>query len=234
MPRTVYRGDTRTPYTIFSRGFGSRGDNNDLIAHVHGGDRSTNSNYISTTGTLGVAVPFARGQGLHNLDSAAITRCAQERALNNARRGWISRIFPARCTSSATVTAESYVYEIDPRYARNALYVPDQVRGNANLYNHFLPQDEWAYVHRIPREAIRGVRVYRMTARANGDVLDFGTVTFRYDRYIINPNYGTVTVVYNPRNDPDSDFGSSSQLRIPSLPANPYTRGCSAVTRCKR
>ncbi|MDX3582117.1 hypothetical protein PV740_10135 [Streptomyces europaeiscabiei] len=231
-PQSLYRGDSRTPYTIFSTGFGARGGNNNLVSHVQG-DRAGNSNYISTTGTLGTAATFAQSQGLRNLDSAARAHCAQVRATNDARRGWVSRIFPSNCNGQALMRAESYVYEIDPRLARNALYVPDEIRGNANLYNQYASQDEWAYVHRIPREAIRGVRVYRMTARANGDVLDLRTRTFTYDRYIINPHYATVTINYNPGYDPNSHFTYSSNLNIAAPPANPYTRGCSAITRCR-
>ncbi|MEU6200891.1 hypothetical protein [Streptomyces sp. NPDC047061] len=231
-PGMLYRGDSRTPYTLFNTGFGARGGNNDLVAHVQG-DRAGNSNYISTTGTLGVAMPFAQSQGLRNLESAARIRCQQIQAANNARRGWVSRIFPSNCNGTQVVAAESYVYLIDPHLARNALYVPDQIRGNANLYNHYASQDEWAFVHRIPREAIQGVRVYRMTARTNNGLIDTRSITFAYDRFIINPHYAQVTINYNPSSDGSSNFVYSSNLNIPGLPANPYTRGCSAITRCR-
>ncbi|MDX3452086.1 hypothetical protein PV396_09030 [Streptomyces sp. ME02-8801-2C] len=231
MPRTLYRGDSRTPFAIFNTGFGGRGANNDIVDHVRG-DRAGNSNYVSTSEALGVAVPFARSQGLRNLESAARTRCATSIIVQNASRGWLSRIFPSRC-GNQTVSAESYVYEISPTYGRNAVYVPDQIRGNSVLWNHYASQQEWAYVHRIPREAIQGVRVYRMTARANQGLIDTRSITFTYDRYIINPHYGSVTVVYNPNNDANSFFSSTSDLDVPSLPANPYTRGCSAITRCR-
>jgi hypothetical protein len=131
------------------------------------------------------------------------------------------------------VTAESYVYVIDPSYGRNALYVPDQIRGNANLYNHYASQDEWAYVHRIPREAIQGVRVYRMTARTNNGLIDTRSITFAYNRFMANPNYARLTVVYNPNNDAGSHFTYASDLNTPPLPANPYVRGCSAATQCR-
>jgi hypothetical protein len=231
MTDTLYRGDSRLPYAIFNTGFAARGANNNIVSHVQG-DRAGNSNYISTTGTLGVAVPFARSQGLRNLESAARRQCATLRAVNDIRRGWISRMFPSRC-GGQVVAADSYVYVIDTDLARNALYVPDQIRGNANLYNHYASQDEWAFVHRIPREAIQGVRVYRMTARANEGLLDTRSITFTYSRFLVNPNYRATTAIYNPRNDANSHFTYNSDLNIPSLPANPYTRGCSNVTRCR-
>ncbi|MFC8669533.1 hypothetical protein [Streptomyces sp. NPDC057199] len=232
LPVHAYRGDSRAPYTIFSEGFRARGGNNNIVSHVQG-DRSGDANYISTSGTLSISTPFARSQGLRNLESAARTRCAQIEALNNQRRGWIANVFPTRCTSSATVSADTYVYEIDTLVARNALYVPDQIRGNANLHNQYAVQNEWAYVHRIPREAIRGVRVYRMTARANGTLIDTRSITFTYSRFLINPNYNPNASAYTPNGDANSHFTYTSNLNIPALPRNPYTRGCSAITMCR-
>ncbi|MGW1719608.1 hypothetical protein [Streptomyces sp. NPDC002156] len=232
MPHIVYRGDSRNPYTIFSDGFRSRGGNNNIVSHVQG-DRPGNSNYISTSGTLDITTPFARSQGLRNLESAARTRCGQAQAVANAARGWVANIFPARCRSTATVTADSYVFEIDTEAARNALHVPTQIRGNANLYNQYAVQNEWAYVHRIPREAIQGVRVYRMTARATGTLIDTRSITFAYSNYLINPHYNPNPAVYRPNNDASSNFTYTSNLNIPRPPANPYTRGCSAITMCR-
>jgi hypothetical protein len=53
MPDTLYRGDSRPPIAdndqgIFNTGFWSRGTNSDIVSHVQG-DRSLNSEYISTT-----------------------------------------------------------------------------------------------------------------------------------------------------------------------------------------
>lgn len=215
MPATLYRGDARTPYEIFTHGFRSRGNNNNLRLHVEG-DRAHNSNYISTTGTRAEAIPFARSQGGVNLSAAARTHCAQLQAAYNARRGFLSRYFPAVCPSRQWVSAESYIYDIDARYARNALYVPDQFRGDANFANRYAHQDEWAYVHRIPREAIRGVHVYRMTGRTTtGDLMALETVTFTEDRYIINGSYGTAPVIYNPGNDTGANFSYNSDLNTP-------------------
>ncbi|MFE7837330.1 hypothetical protein ACFU53_15235 [Streptomyces sp. NPDC057474] len=232
MPRTLYRGDSRQPYVMFRDGFWARGSNNDIRSHVHG-DRHGNSNYVSTSGTEGVTIPFARSQGMNNLAAAARRQCDTVRALNDQRRGWVSRIFPTRCNGQA-VTAETFVYLIDPRVGRNAVYVPDQIRGDANLYNHYRSQDEWAYIHRIPREAIMGVRVFRMTARAFDGVLVMNTIDMRFNRFMPNPNYGTATIVYNPNNDGSSRFNVNTDLNTPTLAANPYTRGCSSINRCRR
>ncbi|MDX3645494.1 hypothetical protein [Streptomyces sp. MB09-02B] len=231
-PDELFRGDSRLPYTVFNTGFFARGGNNNLVAHVQG-DRAGNSNYISTTGTLGVALPFAQSQGMRNLESAARLRCQQVQAVNNARRGWISRLFPSNCNGTQTVSADTYVYVINPRLARNALYVPDQIRGNANLYNHYASQDEWAFVHTIPREAIEGARVYRMTARTNNGLIDTRSISIRFQHTVMNPNYNQVTINYNPNNDANSHFVYSSNLNIPPSTANPYVRGCSSITRCR-
>ncbi|NNN33863.1 hypothetical protein HLK59_26555 [Streptomyces sp. S3(2020)] len=75
LPSMTFRGDSRSPYEIFSNGFMSRGGNNN-IQHVQG-DRAGNSNYISTSGTLNITEPFALSQGMRNLESAG----RQERAL---------------------------------------------------------------------------------------------------------------------------------------------------------
>ncbi|MFF9778636.1 hypothetical protein ACF1HJ_33940 [Streptomyces sp. NPDC013978] len=231
-PNELYRGDSRLPYTVFETGFFARGGNNNLVAHVQG-DRAGNSNYISTTGTRSVAEPFARSQGMRNLESAARLRCQQVQAVNNARRGWISRLFPSNCNGTQEVRADTYVYVINPRLARNALYVPDQIRGNANLYNHYASQDEWAFVHTIPREAIEGAHVFRMTARTNNGLIDTRSITMTRLHFATNSHYNQVTINYNPNNDANSHFVYSSNLNLPPIPANPYTRGCSAITRCR-
>lgn len=233
MPSTVYRGDSRLPYVIFTRGFTARGTNNDIVSHVTG-DRAGNSNYISTSGSRGLAETFARSQGLHNLVSAGRNACATARAAADRRRSWLPRqLWPSNC-GGLRVMAETFVYDINPAYARNALYVPDQIRGNANLYNHYASQDEWAYVHELHPGAIRGVRVYRMTAyMTETNLINTLSITFTYDRFIINPHYGHALTIYNPGADGDSNFRYSSDLNTPLLPPNPYTRGCSAIIRCR-
>ncbi|MFM9591821.1 hypothetical protein ACKI1J_18885 [Streptomyces scabiei] len=231
-PDELYRGDSRLPYTVFNSGFFARGGNNNLVAHVQG-DRAGNSNYISTTGTLSVARPFAQSQGMRNLESAARISCQQVQAVKNARHPWLSRVFPSNCNGTQTVSADTYVYVINPRLARNALYVPDQIRGNANLYNHYASQDEWAYVHTIPREAIEGARVYRMTARTNNGLIDTRSISIRFEHFVVNPRYNQVTITYNPNNDANSHFVYSSNLNLPPTTANPFTRGCSSITRCR-
>lgn len=228
----VYRGDSRLPYDIFTHGFTARGSNNDIVAHVQG-DRAENSNYISTTGTIGVAEAFARSQGLRNLESvAAQPRCTTGRL-------WFYTFIPVlgnfllESCINGTVTAESFVYTIDTSIATNADYVPDQIRGNPALFSHYASQDEWAYVHHIPTSAIRGVRIYRMTAHANRGLISTRTITFRYDRFAGNPNFGRTAITYNPGNDPSSNFDFESNLNTPSLPANVYNRGCLSIDACR-
>jgi hypothetical protein len=117
--------------------------------------------------------------------------------------------------------------------ARNALYIPDEVRGDPNL-ERFATQDEWAYARHIPHTAIVGVRVYRMRAHATRGVLDLRTVTFAYDRFLGNSAHVQAQITYDPANDPNAHFGASTALDVPDLPANPYHRGCSTIDRCRR
>ncbi|MFI6549334.1 hypothetical protein ACIBO9_39435 [Streptomyces prunicolor] len=228
-PRDLYRGDSRPPGEIFSTGFTARGTNYDLQAHVQG-DRAGNSGYISTTGTLGVSETFARSQGLRNLDSvAAQPRCSTGRLAFYSFIPGLGNFLMERC-ENGQITAESFVYTIDPVWARDALYVPDQVRGNAALQR-YASQDEWAYVHLIPNYAITGVRIYRMTAHATRGYVNPRSITFGFDRFVPNPNH--LHRLYQPANDPPAHWNSQTYLNTPSLPANPYNRGCSAITRCR-
>ncbi|MFC4502611.1 MULTISPECIES: hypothetical protein [Streptomyces] len=232
LPPNLFRGDSRLPYDIFTNGFAARGANDNIVSHVQG-DRAGNSNYISTTGTLGVAEPFARSQGLRNLASAAAQpRCSTGRLALYAFIPGLGNYLIQRC-QHGLVTSESFVYVIDPVWARNALYVPDQIRGNADLYNHYRSQDEWAFVHRIPREAILGVRIYRMTATAERNTINTRTITFRYDRFALNPHHVEARIVYNPGGDPNGHFNFQQDLNVPALQAHPYDRGCSTITRCR-
>ncbi|NEB03467.1 hypothetical protein [Streptomyces sp. SID13726] len=232
-PAGLWRGDSRLPYDIFRQGFTSRGANDDLVQHVQG-DRAGNSNYISTTDALGVAEPFARSQGLRNLQTAARTpHCSSIRRAFYATIPGLGPYLLSSCIDG-DVTADTYVYDIDPRWARNAVYVPDQIRGNADLYNHYASQREWAYVHEIPNYAVRGVRVYQMTARVNAQgLIDTRTITFRYRQYLINPNHIQPRVLYNPETDEHSNFDYESNLHIPAVAANSYDRGCNANDRCR-
>jgi pertussis toxin subunit 1 len=228
----VYRGDSRLPYDIFTNGFSARGSNNDIQAHVQG-DRAGNSNWISATGTIGVAESFARSQGLRNLETvAAQPRCSTGRLAFYAFIPVLGNFLLESCVNG-TVTAESFVYVIDTSLATNASYVPDQIRGNPALYNHYASQDEWAYAHHIANTAIRGVRIYRMTAHANNGLISTRTITFSYDRFAGNPHYGQTRLVYNPGNDPSSNFNFESNLNTPELPANVYNRGCSSIDQCR-
>lgn len=230
-PRDLYRGDSRAPSEIFDRGFTARGVNYDLPAHVQG-DRAGNSGYVSTTGTRSVAEQFARSQGQLNLSTVA----ARQDCRSGRYQLWISvptigRYLVNNCEHD-TVTAESYVYTIDPVWASNALYVPDQIRGNTNLYNHYRSQDEWAYVHQVPNYAITGVRMYRMTATQKRGLIDQRTITFRFDRWVPNPNH-LKRRMYDPASDPGAHFNFETDLHVPSPQANRDTRGCSKSDRCR-
>ncbi|MFI5800017.1 hypothetical protein [Streptomyces sp. NPDC051677] len=231
-PAQLYRGDTRQPYDIFTNGFTARGTDNDIQRHVHGGS-NTDSNYISTSGTLGIAEQFARSAGQQAVMTAARQpRCSTGRQILYTFIPVIGQWLLSSCVNG-TVTAESFVYVIDPQFGRNALYIPDEIRHNADLYNRYAVQDEWAYVHRIPRDAILGVRMYRTTARVVNGLPDFQHATFRYDRFAANPHHAELRISYDPDTDPNSHFNWQSWLNTPPQPANPYTRGCSEITRCR-
>ena len=233
-PRTLYRGDSRSPQYIFNHGFASRGTSYDIVAHVQG-DRAGNSGYISTTGTLGVADTFARSQGMRNLDWAANQpRCSTGRLAIYALIPGFGQFLMERC-QRGLVTAESFVYTIDPLWATNALHVPDQIRGNQALYNQYASQDEWAYAYEIPNYAITGVRIYTMTAYATNGVLDLRTLTFAYDRWIPNPNHlhRRISNLYNPANDPSADWNFETYLDTPEQQANSWNRGCNAIDQCR-
>lgn len=228
-PNALYRGDSCLPYDIFTHGFTARGSNNDIVSHVQG-DRAGNSNYISTTGTISVSEPFARSQGLRNLETAARTpHCSTTRQAFYSVIPLLGQFLLSSC-AGGSVTADSFVYEIDPTWARNAVYVPDQIRGNSDLYNHYASQDEWAYVHEIPNYAIRDVRVYRMTARVNtAGLIDTRTITFRYDQFLINPYHVRPQIAYDPESDTNSHFTYESDLHVPAsrrLASDPRASPC--------
>ncbi|MFC8517515.1 hypothetical protein [Streptomyces sp. NPDC057257] len=231
LPGVMYRGDSRYPNDIFANGFVSRGTNYDLVAHVRG-DRANNSGYISTSGTRGVAEQFARSQGMRNLAaSASQPRCQGV--------GWsIGQSIPVvgwLVTSScqhSVITDRTFVYTINPQFAQFILHVPDQLRGDRSLHDHYASQDEWAFFRRIPPQAITGVHIYTMEGRANGSILMPQSVTFRYDRWVANPNYNR-NFRYNPITDHDAHFSWDTGLNIPPVQANPYQRGCEATERCR-
>lgn len=231
LPAVVYRGDSRSVNDIWANGFVSRGTNYDIQAHVRG-DRALNSGYVSTSGSRSVAEQFARSQGMLNLAAAASEpRCQGA--------GWtilqnIPFIGPSvieSCEHSA-VTALSYVYTINPHFANVVLHVPEQLRGNRTLHDHYASQDEWAFFRRIPPQAITGVHIYRMTGRAAGTTLMPQSITFHYDRWVANPNYNA-NFRYNPVSDPAAHFSFNTDLNVPPLQANNYNRGCSAAQRCR-
>ncbi|KPI04212.1 toxin A [Actinobacteria bacterium OK074] len=230
LPGDLYRGDSRQPYEIFTHGFAARGTNYDVVQHVRG-DRAGNSGYISTTGATSVARQFARSQGQRNLD-AALSLCAPARHANYSTVPGFGRIVWEGC-ANGQVTADSFIYAISPAWARNAMHIPSQIRGNSDLYNHYQSQDEWAYVHRIPNYAINGVYIYRMTAQVNRGGLVQNSITFNLDHFVINPYYLQSRTIYDPASDAQARWNFRTRLNIPSLPANSYNRGCSRVDRCR-
>jgi len=229
LPNEVYRGDSRSPYEIFNNGFTAVGTDYDLPRHIQGRD---GSGYISTSASLSVSETFARSQGGRNLGAALTNPCRSGRP--NAQwtpfpgMGWT---LTGQCTGR-WVEADTYVYVIDSQMARNALYTDDQVRGNPGLAR-FGGQQEWAYIHHIPNTAITGVRVYRMRAQVVNGQLEYRGQTFTYDRFIGNPAHAQARMTYDPSADPGAHFNRDTYLGVPSIPANPYHRGCSAITRCR-
>ncbi|MFI1355131.1 hypothetical protein ACH4TV_16400 [Streptomyces sp. NPDC020898] len=231
LPGVVYRGDSRGPNDIFANGFWSRGTNYDLQAHVHG-DRAHNSGYISTSGLQSEAERFARSQGVTNLDAAARQPRCQGAGWTIGQSipvvGWL---ITSHC-AHAVVEARTFVYTINPQFANVILHVPEQLRGNPDMYRAYRSQDEWAFFRRIPPEAITGVHVYHMTARAAGSLLQLQSLTFQHERWVPNPNYNR-NFHYNPVSDPGANLDWNTGLNIPPIQANEYNRGCSAAQRCR-
>ncbi|WP_338685467.1 hypothetical protein QD712_33085 [Streptomyces acidiscabies] len=230
LPAQVYRGDSRTPYEIFTNGFTAVGTNYDMRSHLQGRD---GSGYISTSADLSQAERFASSQGGRNLGAAmANPSCRTGRPVATwtpfPGMGWT---LTGQCTSS-WVEADTYVYVIDSHMARNALYTDDQVRGDVALQR-FGGQQEWAYIHHIDRTAIIGVRVYRMRERVVNGQLDYRSRTFTYDRFVGNPHHAEARAAYDPSSDPGARFNRDTYLGVPAIAANPYTRGCSAINRCR-
>ncbi|MFI1486439.1 hypothetical protein [Streptomyces sp. NPDC020747] len=238
-PRDLYRGDSRSPAEIFERGFFARGTNSNLVSHVQG-DRAGNSNYISTSGSLSLAETFAKSQGMRNLDSAIRQPgCSQGRMKLYSYVPFVGNFLLASCVNDI-VTAYSYVYVINPTVAKNALYVPEQIRGNKALYNQYKSQDEWAYVRKIKREGIAGVRIYKMTARVDrAGRMMLQTLTFNYVRYAGNVyNAETLAAMqnyhpYDPINDPIAQWNFYTDLHTPTVSASDFNRLCTSITRCR-
>jgi hypothetical protein len=233
-PRDLYRGDSRSPDEIFRDGFTARGGNNDLVTHVHGGEGSMDSNYISTTGTLAVAETFARSQG-----TVALVGVARDPGCSTGQLAAYAMIpvfgpyLMSRC-QAGEITTHSYVYVIDPTWARNALKVVDQLQQERpDMADRYRGQDEWAYVRHIPNYAIVGVRTYRVTqATIDGRINSLHPPRFDYEEFIANPNHIRARIEYDPAQDPNAHWGFDTDL-IVSTEANPYTRGCSAITQCR-
>lgn len=196
------------------------------------GDRSLNSEYISTSGSQGLAESFARSQGANTLGNLALnSRCSTGRMAAYAILPGIGQYLLYRCLDGV-VTARTYVYLIDPAWASNAMYIPDQIRGDRDLYNHYHSQDEWAYVRHIPASAITGVRIYTMTAQYHNGFIRPQTIDFHYDQFVANPQHVRArVVVYDPARDRSAEWGFDTALDSPT--ANSYTRGCSTITMCR-
>ncbi|WOX16165.1 hypothetical protein [Streptomyces sp. N50] len=138
---------------------------------------------------------------MNNLASIALNnQCSTGRLVAYAILPGIGPYLMERCLRG-TITARTFVYTIDPAYARNALYVPDQIRSNTDLYSHYRSQNEWAYVRHIPNWAITGARIYTMTARYNRGFLVPSTITFQYDQFVANPHHAQTRITYDPATD---------------------------------
>ncbi|NEA98561.1 hypothetical protein [Streptomyces sp. SID13726] len=235
LPRDVFRGDSRPWQMIFRDGVTSRGTNYDLQQHLQG-DRAHNSGYISTSESRQVSETFARSQGLANLEQAAMRpRCSTTREA-------VYKIIPAfgnwllGTCNHGEVTAETFVYVIDPRWADDALYVPDQVRHHSAL-SRYGTQDEWAYVRHIPNYAIVGVHIYQMTAQEERGCINTRTITFRYDRLQDNRAHadallrGGIRNPYNPATDGNAQWNDHTALLTGA--ANSWERGCTTINRCR-
>ncbi|WP_369170785.1 hypothetical protein AB5J49_24570 [Streptomyces sp. R28] len=232
LPGVVYRGDSRDPNDIFANGFEARGTNYDLVRHVRGGAGADDSGFISTSGSQSVSETFARSQGGRNLDAAA-----REPRCQGA--GWtigmsipvVGWLVTSHC-AHGFVEARTYVYTINPQFAGVVLHVPEQLQGDPNLANTYRGQDEWAFIHRIPPQAITGVHVYHMTARTTGSYLEMQSITFEREQWAPNPNYDP-NYRYNPGSDGAANFHDGEDLHLPEQQANHYSRGCSAAQRCR-
>ncbi|WP_329220059.1 hypothetical protein OG352_25575 [Streptomyces sp. NBC_01485] len=236
-PSLLYRGDSREPNEIFRTGLFARGTNNNLVSHIQG-DKTNNSNYISTSGTLSLSETFARSQGMRNLDSAIKTPgCSSGKMAVWGIIPFLGSYMLKDCAYDV-VHAYSYVYLIDPKMAKNAVYVPDQIRGNKALYNQYHSQDEWAFVRKIPREAITGVRMYKMSVKVDrAGRMMLQTLTFKYDKFWVNGYHTTAATTmanyhpYDPVNDPLAQWNYYSDLHTPNILS--YDRVCTGLQNCR-
>ncbi|NUR04634.1 MAG: hypothetical protein HOY79_51470 [Streptomyces sp.] len=231
LPGVVYRGDDRTPNDIFANGFTSWGTNYDLVNHVRG-DRAHNSGYISTSGSRDVSETFARRAGLNSLYAqSAEPRCQGAGWTIGQSIPVVGWLITSHC-AHGSVEARTFVYTINPQFANVVLHVPDQLQGDPMLANTYRNQDEWAFFHRIPPQAITGVYIYDMTARTANNQLELQSATFTQDRWVANPNYDP-NYRYNPYGDAAANLRIDQNLNLPNQQANPYHRGCSAINQCR-
>jgi Pertussis toxin, subunit 1 len=231
-PGRVYRGDSRSPDDVFANGFTAQGTDYDLERHLDGGDLNSQSGYVSTTGTLSQAVDFAGVNGKISLqDISDKANCSTDQGFFYTYIPKIGQFLLGYCKAlmaRRVVLGRTYVYEIDPAYAQNAFYVPTAIRANTALYNANVAEDEWAYVDRIPPEAIVGVHLYQWTDDINADGEVGANPTFDdLHQFVPNPNYGGTTgrnPHYNPGNDTRSGwtFDTDPDLPDASCPTNPH------------
>jgi hypothetical protein len=230
-PGRVYRGDLRSPDQIFRNGFTAPGIDYDLELHIQG---NPDTGYIATTGTLAIAEEYAYNPGLDHLHQVArdTTGCSTTEEFFYTLIPIFGQFLLASCIPQSNGTillkARTYVYEIDPAYARNAYYVPTEIRANQAMFDLFNEEDEWAFVYEIPTQAIVGVHVYEMTANRTADgTYDQNTIQFTNSNLFIgNPNYGGTTAQnphYNPGNDSGSGWNYDTDIDLPtaSCPVDP-------------
>jgi hypothetical protein len=233
-PSRVYRGDGRSPEDIFSDGFRALGRDYDLEEHVMGLNVDA-TGYVRTNANMAIAANFAYNPGLTNMHllAATATGCSTTQKLIYALIPVLGQFLLGSCIPQSNgtmlLTVRTYVYEIDPAYARNAYYVPTAIRANTALYNDYNHEEEWAYVDRIPTEAIVGTHVYQLTANRDPNdttpySLNYGIVasTLRYanlNLFLANPNYGGTTGQnphYNPSNDTASGWNFDTDIDLPT------------------
>ncbi|MFJ3804323.1 hypothetical protein ACIPSJ_49620 [Streptomyces sp. NPDC090088] len=162
-------------------------------------------------------IPVLCGTVLEHFGGTQDRRCSVEGCAQADRIAHVGGKTSRR--QAANTRSRTFVYTINPQFV---LHVPDQLRGDPNLHSTYASQDEWAFFHRIPPQAITSVHIYTMAARAASQQLQPQSITFQHDRWVANPN-----ARYNPVTDPDAHFNLNMSLHIPPRP----TPGTGAATR---
>lgn len=151
-PEFVYRGTEVPPEEAFKNGFPSRGNNLDVVQHVHGlsCSRSRDSAFVPTSASEAVAHSFVRSQLHHNNPVAYVYRI---RASDNFY-------------SAVASLMSAYHRTHDERYRRTADLFGDQ--------------QEWLANGGIPASQIYSVIPYRLDQVTNTMVADEELVNTRY------------------------------------------------------